>query len=127
MTAIRENARLELLRAYAAVRDFVQEAWRKDGARYAPEWTPLFAGEWENVEEDVLLALKEAVALGQMEAEWATERSPQIVRTLQSVQGPPCRITDAGYDFIRAHDAIGEASQEPLPAGGHAPPPPGTP
>jgi hypothetical protein len=118
MTQIALNARLELLRRYAWVRDYIRELNAKLGAgevRY-DEDSPLHADPWQNADEDIQLAADEAVKVGQLECLGSRKliaRHPKTgVGLYAEGPGKLYRITDAGYDWIRAHDALGEVAQE---------------
>jgi hypothetical protein len=104
-TIVVENARLELLRGLAAAEDHHQ-ARINDPAEEHPEFWPthypLFCGEWANAASDIILAAEESAKLGHIELHKTT--FPLMERMV--------RITPAGYAWIRAHDAIGEAAQE---------------
>ena len=110
MTELRANARLELLRCLAFARDWhrarVAEdvAAGKDATLWGPEHVPLHCGEFRNPVEDINLAAKECAAVGEIDLCHATDGIEP--------NGPAVAITDKGYDWIRAHDALGEASQE---------------
>lgn len=105
MTHVIEAPRVSLLRCLAWMRDF--EARNPDLVdEYWPTHTPLFgATEWSHEPEDMVLAAKEAAALGHIELQ-------PVSGNLHFMFGYMMRITDAGYDHIKAHDAIGEAEQE---------------
>lgn len=99
MSEINMAPRLDLLRTLAALRDW--EATREPSPNY-PTHYPLFgACEYPHPADEMLLAVREASAMGQIEATPA----PMIY-------GYMMRITDAGYDHIRAHDVAGEIEQE---------------
>lgn len=117
MTRVNENARLEVMRLLAQLEDLGRdhEHW--------PEFTPLFeceadeGGGWENDREDIILAVQEAVKLGHMEAHAlheSTDRLNQIMANLRGGREWMVKLTPAGYAWIRAHDAIGEARHEAL-------------
>lgn len=120
LTKVCENARLELLRGLASWVDCRarlhkqypdEEMWQ--GERYT--FAPLFVGEWENSRADILLAAKECAALGEIEIAGRPDVKDMPVHVWDSIvalEGAPVRITDKGYDWIKARDAIGEAEQE---------------
>ena len=116
MTQVAENARLELLRLAALLEDTIP--WGRDN--YPSRW-PLFEGKadggtWENSDDDIILALEEAVKLGHMEANALHASNDPVAKMHANLRGGRewmCRITPAGYDWIKAHDVVGEATQEP--------------
>ena len=116
-TTVVENARLELLRLAAMLEDMGR------GCEHWPVWFPLFECEadggpgsgYKNDREDIIVALREAVALGQLESCALHESADPLDRYIANLRGGRewmVRLTPAGYDWIRAHDAIGEAAQE---------------
>lgn len=108
MTVVKENARLELLRCFAFLQDFGEDK------EHWPEWHPLFEGEWENKNEDIILALSECTALGHMENR-ALHAGDSLDRMMANIRGGRdwmVKITPAGYSWIKSHDVIGEAQQE---------------
>lgn len=111
MTAVIVNARLELLRNYATMRDLVRKANSQMALpeELQTEEAPLFAGRWNNNRDDIRLAAKEAVSLGQLKyvGEYVAIGPFRIYG-----EGGLYTITDAGYDWIRAHDALAELRQE---------------
>jgi hypothetical protein len=105
-TDVRENARLELLRCLAWSRDFNREERAKDPVNWsAHDFVPLFCGDFQNTRADMLLAAREAAALGDIEL----VEGKDVIALLE---GPMVQITDQGYDWIKARDVIGEAEQE---------------
>lgn len=84
---VNEDARKELLHRYAWCRDHFK-------GPYDPTGFPLWLGPYRSADDDILLALSEAVKLGQME------------RGGKHPNGPCCRITDAGYAWIRANPSL---------------------
>ena len=104
MTAVNVGPRLAILRMLAAMRDW--EATREDPtSEHWPTHYPLFAAgvEWEHDDDDLRLAARELILLGHADG----SSNSIIVESDYYL-----RITDAGYDHIKAHDAIGEAEQE---------------
>ncbi len=108
-TEIRANARLELLRCLAFARDWHRARVAEDLAAgkpdlWGPEHVPLHCGEFRNPVADIDLAAKECAAIGEIE----------LVHAKDGIEpnGPAVVITDKGYDWIRAYDALGEAQQE---------------
>jgi hypothetical protein len=106
-TTLIVNARLELLRSLADCEDFSQwriEQMKAEGRDPAcwPTHAPLFIGPFENGEDDILIAAKEAAANGDI---LFNDRG-------QHPNGPMVRVTPKGYAWIRAHDLIGEMEQE---------------
>ena len=99
MTVVNENARLELLRSMAETHD-VLSAMTERGELNWNGWTPLHEDFAENNEEDFRLAARECAALGLIDLHIDDEGDYAV------------RLRPAGYDWIRAHDAIGEAMQE---------------
>lgn len=96
-TVVVENARLELLRRLAWFREYMAKR-RFDWPTHCPLWED----PWVNPESDILLAIREARLLGQIEG------------------GPDYyRITDAGYDWIKTYDATGELNHECLRRASH--------
>ncbi len=81
-----EGARLDLLRMLAFMDDFA-----RDKGPHFPKFFPLFEDEWDHSDDDILLAAREARALGQVEFYAESEMA---------------KITPAGYAVIRAHDVI---------------------
>lgn len=102
---VHEGARLALLRCGAFMRDYA-DAKKLANDPYWPTHFPLYAaGEEWGFEDDVMwLAAEEAVKLGQCEGNPTPPDYPLRDFIL--------RITDAGYDFIKAHDMIGEVRQD---------------
>lgn len=100
-----EGPRLSLLRNLAALRDW--EARNPDMVdEHWPTHTPLFgAAEWSYDADAMKLAAREAAAIGHIDA-------TTLTGVPAAMFGCMIRITDAGYDYIKAHDAIGEAEQE---------------
>lgn len=95
-TVVNENPRLELLRALAEWRETepklaAQFGW--EPGKYAS--VPLGEYEWRNPWDLVVLAARESAAIGHI-----------------TKVGEMVAITDAGYAWIQAHDALGEATQE---------------
>lgn len=110
-TEIVVNARLEVLRELARWRDTLMPLLRKQGIDPSPEqpldghtWPREDA--WQNKWDDIVLAVRELSALGHISVT-GMDSEPQEDWGL-------C-ITDAGYDWINAHDALGEAEQEAPP------------
>lgn len=112
-TEVRENARLELLRNLAWYRDWCAKRAKEepDEPLFRNGFAPLFCSEWENRREDIALAAKECDALGEIEMV-RPDGTDKTFDVLVSLEGAPVKITDKGYDWIRARDAIGEAEQE---------------
>jgi hypothetical protein len=111
-TVIVGNARLELLRGLAFYRDFhermVREAgWESDFCRCVP--LDEAENEYENDYADIRLAARECAAVGEIERHYADNYSVRLLFPDGVVA-----ITDLGYARIKAHDAMGEAAQEPL-------------
>ena len=98
-TVVVANARLELLRGLAAAEDHHQEIVNdptQEHPEYFPTHYPAWCGEWRNSREDILVAIKEAAALGEIEAVWPREAVDR------KLMGPMLRITPQGYAAIRA-------------------------
>lgn len=125
MTRIAENARLELLRRWALWRDMVprmkelapQVEWERPqplGAGYLNPERSCGNGKeddlYDNKWEDIVLAARECAAIGHLELHG---RDRESLGWWDSQAGNWCvKITDAGYDWIKAHDAIGESRHE---------------
>src|SRR5687768_17397194 len=103
-----EAVRLNILRGLAAFRDFERKLPESRDAAW-PTHTPLLgvlAPEDREAPDDVLLlAARESVAMGWLDG-----------NAVQTPFGPDMmvRLTDAGYDYIRAHDMVGEVRHEAL-------------
>lgn len=117
-----QNARLELLRLLALLDDTGREQQAAAAAEgrpcYWPSHTPLFEGEWQNAREDIILAAREAAALGHVE--WhalhaSADPTDKLIANLRGGREWMIRITPAGYAWIRAHDMLGEIAQESRP------------
>lgn len=99
-TVVNENARLELLRSEAETRDVMRKLVA-DGALHGWDgWSPLWEELATNSAEDFRLAARECAALGLIELH-IDEHGNYAVRLL-----------DAGYDWIKARDLVGEVEQE---------------
>lgn len=126
-TRVAANGRLELLRKLAFYREQLMPML---AAKYPGVWhdfpplgvgyldpssacgTPdaeLYANPWG----DIVLAARECEAIGQIEI-----RGRGASNQDRLLNGPGwwgVRITDAGLDWIHAHDALGELHQGPTP------------
>ena len=117
-TIVNENARLEVLRRYAFVRDHVGalNATLLDGEVRYDDDCPLFADPWQNAVDAVRLAADEAVKLGQLRCIGKRKLIARHPQTGQEIwvegSGNIYSITDAGYAYIRARDLLGETAQE---------------
>lgn len=107
MPDVDERPRLTLLRSLASLRDYERKhGYDKD--EYWPKFTPLFgATTWPYDADDMVLACRESEKLGHIEVKG-------LVGTERVLFGWMLRITDAGYDYIRARDLVGEVRQEAL-------------
>jgi hypothetical protein len=110
-TEVRENARWELLRCLALIRDEFPKL-KLDGTMHVP----LYEGEWQNSKDDIWLAAQEAGKLGDIEfhdLNRSTDPATRfIVRTLRDGRDAMVRITDQGYGVVKAHDLLGEVAQD---------------
>lgn len=100
---VRAEVRWELLRAYARYRDFMRRMVAEGHFTAAQvEFLPLFGAgmEWKADEDDLLLAVRECAAMGEVEAPPITDR------TVRAIYGAVVRITDVGYDRVQAHDLV---------------------
>lgn len=101
-TVVVANARRELLRSLEAAEAMTERMQREEGGDYWPTHFPLFVGEWANSHADIMLAAREAAALGDIEFN-DQGRHPN---------GPMVRITEQGRKVIAAMLVLGEAEQE---------------
>lgn len=98
-TVVVENARLELLRSMADTADVLRGCVARGEMSDWDGWSPLFEDLAQNDADDIRLAARECAALGHIEL--SVDEGEYAVR-----------LTDAGYTWIRARDAKGEAAQE---------------
>jgi hypothetical protein len=109
VTTIDQGPRIVLLRTLAAMRDY-ELAHPADTTERAgwPTHVPLFgASDWPYDGETMKRAAREAAAMGHLH-----------LTHPPGIYGDLCwgmlRLTDAGYDHFKAHDAIGEDAHETL-------------
>jgi hypothetical protein len=100
VTKVVENARLELLRSQVETQDALTRAVEQGHLSRWDGWSPLHEDFAQNSPEDFRLAARECAALGHLELHTDDEGDMYV------------KITPQGYDWIRAHDLIGETAQE---------------
>jgi hypothetical protein len=109
MTEICENARWEMLRCLALIREEFPKM-KLDGEQLVP----LYEGDWRNSKEDIWLAAEEAGKMGDIEFHDLRRGEDPATKFIVAMRGgrdAMVRITEQGYNAVKAHDAIGEVMQ----------------